>query len=639
MITKKIVPILMVVLMVFTMTSMSTETVYAEEGTPAILLVTDGEAPNIEGAQASYVWFGNYMQSSADTKEPVKWRVLQNADKKLFLLSDQNLDRKQYNVSNTSVTWEDSTIRSWLNDSFKDTIFSTSEAEAVAETEVINDDNPTFGTPGGENTTDKIFFLSIGEATNKNYGFAEDPGLSSVTRRSLNTDYAKMQGAWTSIFGTGEWWLRSPGSNSTMGSIGSRDGNVYDATYSVNNETITVRPAMNLDLESVLFISAATGGKVSGDVGADALKAQSDLSNSGNEWKLTVKDPAREGFFINKTTPTDNSVLVEYSGAKAGTNEYISAIITDKPITEDGAVIKYYGRIAAAVDGDGASVTINTAGKLGKTDYLYVFNEQYNGDEKTDYASELIDTTKRRAVIPTGNTLTYNGNPRTGVAAGTGYTLSGTTSATKAGSYQATATLKEGYVWSDGTTKAKIIKWKINPKAITPTVVLSTKAYIYNGTIRKPTVTVKNGTTKLSATQYDVTYASGRKNVGTYKVTVKMKNNYSGSKTVSFKINPKGTYLTTLTKAKEAATVKWKKQDAKMSTSRITGYQIQLATNSTFTKNKKLVTVEGYSKTTRKVTNLKGGKKYYVRIRTYKKIGTAKYYSPWSKAKTVTTGK
>ena len=217
---------------------------------------------------------------------------------------------------------------------------------------------------------------------------------------------------------------------------------------------------------------------------------------------------------------------------------------------------------------------------------------------------------------------------------GTDYTAAWSNASSKnAGTYTVTITGKGNYT---GTTKAT---YKINTKAITPAVTLSASAYTYNGKVQKPTVTVKDGSTKLAASQYDVTYVSGRKNVGTYKVTVKMKGNYSGSKTVSFKINPKGTTLSKVTKAKKAATVKWKKQAAKMSTSRITGYQIQLATDSKFTKNKKVVNVKGYSKTSKKVTGLKGGKKYWVRIRTYKKVGSTTYYSPWSKTKTVTTGK
>ena len=75
----------------------------------------------------------------------------------------------------------------------------------------------------------------------------------------------------------------------------------------------------------------------------------------------------------------------------------------------------------------------------------------------------------------------------------------------------------------------------------------------------------------------------------------------------------------------------------KMSSSRITGYQIQLATNKKFTKNKKTVIVKGYKKVSKKVKKLKAKKKYYVKICTYKTVSGKKYYSPWSKVKTVRT--
>ncbi|MBQ1401134.1 MAG: fibronectin type III domain-containing protein, partial [Firmicutes bacterium] len=87
----------------------------------------------------------------------------------------------------------------------------------------------------------------------------------------------------------------------------------------------------------------------------------------------------------------------------------------------------------------------------------------------------------------------------------------------------------------------------------------------------------------------------------------------------------------------KAVKVKWTKQAAKMKTTRISGYQIILATNGNFTKGKKTVNVAGYSKISKKVTGLKGGKRYYVKVRTYKKIGNTKYYSKWSGVKSVKT--
>ena len=206
------------------------------------------------------------------------------------------------------------------------------------------------------------------------------------------------------------------------------------------------------------------------------------------------------------------------------------------------------------------------------------------------------------------------------------------TAPTNAGTYYAVIT---GSGYYDGTMKVPFL---IYAKSITPTVSISASAYTWNGKAKKPVVTVKDGSTKLAASDYTVTYKNN-KNVGKGSAVVTLKGNYSGTKTVTFKINPKGTSLSKVTSAKKAATVKWKKQSSKMSSSRITGYQIQLATNSKFTKGKKTVNVNGYKTVSKKVTGLKGGKKYYVKIRTYKTIGKTKYYSPWSKVKTVKTKK
>ena len=177
--------------------------------------------------------------------------------------------------------------------------------------------------------------------------------------------------------------------------------------------------------------------------------------------------------------------------------------------------------------------------------------------------------------------------------------------------------------------------FNIVPKPIgKTTITLSASSYTYNGKVNTPTVTIKNGSKKLVRnTDYTLTYASGRKNVGSYKITIKGLGNYSGSTTKTFTINPKGTSVKSLVAYKKALTVKWTKQSTKMSASRITGYQIQLATDSKFTKNVKTVTVAGYSKVARKVTGLKAKTKYYVRIRTYKTVSGTKYYSPWSAVK------
>ena len=215
---------------------------------------------------------------------------------------------------------------------------------------------------------------------------------------------------------------------------------------------------------------------------------------------------------------------------------------------------------------------------------------------------------------------------------GTDYDAEWPASSENTGSYTVIVKGKGKYT---GQTSAS---YKINAKPVTPSVKLAAKSYTYNGKKKTPAVTVADGSTVLKKDRdYKVTYASGRKNVGSYKVTVKLQGNYSGSGSAVFKINPKGTKLGKLSGGSKSAMVNWTKQASKMASSRITGYQIQFATNSKFTRNKKTVNVSGYKTVSKEVTKLLGGKKYYVRIRTYKKIKNAKYYSAWSKAKTVKT--
>lgn len=159
------------------------------------------------------------------------------------------------------------------------------------------------------------------------------------------------------------------------------------------------------------------------------------------------------------------------------------------------------------------------------------------------------------------------------------------------------------------------------------------KEYTYTGKSIKAAVKVQAEGKAASSSGYTVSYKNN-KNVGKATFTVKGKGIYEGSITKTFTINPKGTSLKTVKKAKKAINVSWKKQAQKMSKSRVTGYQIELANNKSFSKGKKLVTVKGYNKVSRKVTGLKKGKKYYVHVRTFMKVGGKKYYSPWSKVKT-----
>ncbi len=158
---------------------------------------------------------------------------------------------------------------------------------------------------------------------------------------------------------------------------------------------------------------------------------------------------------------------------------------------------------------------------------------------------------------------------------------------------------------------------------------LSRTAFVYNGKAQKPSVTVKAGSKKLAAANYTLTYSKGRANVGTYKVVVKLKGNYSGSRTVSFKILPKGTSLSSVQAGSNRMQVTWKKQAVQ-----VRGYQIQYSGRSDFSKAA-TVTIANTNAVSRTVGNLTKGTVYYVRVRTYKTVGGTNYYSSWSSARSV----
>lgn len=166
---------------------------------------------------------------------------------------------------------------------------------------------------------------------------------------------------------------------------------------------------------------------------------------------------------------------------------------------------------------------------------------------------------------------------------------------------------------------------------------LSKTKYTYNGKKQTPSVTVKDSKGKELKvnTDYKVKLPSGRKNVGTYEVKITFKGSkYSGSKTLSYTINPKSTKLSKVSAKKKGFEAKWKKQSTQTK-----GYQIQYSTDSKFKSGNKTVTVNKNSTTKKTISKLKAKKKYYVRIRTYKTVGKQKYYSDWSKSVKVITKK
>ena len=176
--------------------------------------------------------FGNYHGA-------VEWLVLDKKDGKALLISKYCLDAKEYdkNEKNEFVTWETSTLRQWLNSCFINEAFTDEEKALICDTYLQNPDNPEYGTDGGNDTTDKVFLLSIDEATRY---FASDKA-----RMAEATDYAKDKGIFVSEEnGKSWWWLRSLGRNNSDAAYVDIGGSVRNYGSYANDGESGVRPAM-----------------------------------------------------------------------------------------------------------------------------------------------------------------------------------------------------------------------------------------------------------------------------------------------------------------------------------------------------------------------------------------------------------
>lgn len=338
------------------------------ENDKAIQLVDSGTAANISGGQNDNIYFGTWDE------EPIKWRVLDDqtntGESGLFLLSDALLGTGWHgdvyfdNSGNTSNAWQSSTAKTWCNN-FYGSSFSNGEQGAVLATtksdEALSTGGISFAASENILNGDKVFFLSAEEAENSAYGFTDD--------NARIANYGNSAGV---------WWLRSPYAIfTTYAGVVFGDGPVY--AYVVSG-VWAARPAFNLNLNSVLFASAAVGGKPDG--GLTPIPEY-----TGNEWKLTLKDSNRSFAVTEKTADAapGDTLTLHYNGATTGANEYISVIIADN----NGA--QYYGRVAQPTAESG-TVEIKIPSGLAPGDYtLKVFNEQYNSDYNTDYASNFTD--------------------------------------------------------------------------------------------------------------------------------------------------------------------------------------------------------------------------------------------------------
>ena len=192
---------------------------------------------------------------------------------------------------------------------------------------------------------------------------------------------------------------------------------------------------------------------------------------------------------------------------------------------------------------------------------------------------------------------------------------------------------------SDGkiVTKCSVCNTVLQQETINApkTIKLSKARYIYDGKSKKPVVNViDNKGQVISGSFYKISYQNNKK-IGKATVTVRFQGNYTGTLKGTFEICPKGTSVTNIKSGEKAFSLKWKKQMSQTS-----GYEIAYATHASFRKKStKTVVIKSNKTTSKEVKGLKPGKKYYVKVRTYKEVKSGskkvKIYSDWSKTKSV----
>lgn len=206
------------------------------------------------------ITFGKYEQdnNTSNGKEDIEWIILAKENGKTLLISKYGLDVQQYNTDKGSVTWENCTLRQWLNDTFINDAFNADERTMIQNTYLPSENNPKYGTDSGNDTNDKIFVLSLTEA--------QKYFTTNESRMCHPTAFAKANanGEWRNE-GFCRWWLRTPGISQEYTSDVTEDGNInyllgkfVDAdweTYSFPDFSMilsgdAVRPAMWIDLES-----------------------------------------------------------------------------------------------------------------------------------------------------------------------------------------------------------------------------------------------------------------------------------------------------------------------------------------------------------------------------------------------------
>ncbi len=319
----------------------------------------------IQNVKKNDVEYSHKIVFGTNGGSPVEWVQLNGSG----LMFSKNSLGKTFFRQTLNTYYPDSILKTAMTDLYNGGIvLSDKEKQIILNTtlakETMNEDLTT------DLENQKFFPLSVDE-------FETFVGLKTQIAQENLFEY---------------WWLRFSGNREYDFAVHGEYGGIYNIHYT-RTEGIGIRPAFNLDLSLVLFTSAAENGKSSFDSIATNPSLGVISSTTNTNWKMTLLDSSKNSFAVtNQPIVNDNVVSFNYTGATTGSNEYISVMITEG--TSPTETITHYAKVAKPTASSGtASFTLPDTFNVGDTVNLKIFNEQDNGNNKTDLSSDLISKT------------------------------------------------------------------------------------------------------------------------------------------------------------------------------------------------------------------------------------------------------
>lgn len=580
--------------------------------------------------------------------EDIQWYVLKMDGDTVFLAATQGLDCKSYHSTNSSVTWADCSLRSWLNNTFLNTAFSATEKDAIVRQNIANNDNSIYGTSGGKATQDYVYLLSGDDMTNSQYGFRQSQWEKNSGFRQMEySEYAYVMGVYQHKDEPDYcwYWLRTPGKSANQ-AIQVTCGGWLDSEFDVTDSTGAVLPALTVKRSaidpgydpghpapdsgsSVLYVSdpqdktVKTGEKVTFEV-----KANGDGKNTYKIQWYSAPSATATGTKVNNGSSGINpaTARLTVTASPEDDGKYYYCVVSDSKSSKTSARAKltvYYPPTVSVVPSSlaveiGEEKPLNVQVEGGNPNsFTYRW---YQAESASGEGTKLEFSKSSLVVAPDDTSL--DGLYLYCVVSNGQYDVASNRVRITVGSESGPTPSEPSGERLDQEITYSASKIK-NGKVVYGTKPFSLKAESSgNGGL---SFASSNGSVLSVDSAGRVTVKGYGKT--TITITAAATSDYNrASRMIDLTVVPKKVEITSAVYnyENEKAYFKWKKD------STVSGYQCSYAFNRSFTKKESKKLMKGQS-----VKLPKSNAIMYVRIRAYKKVGGKTYYGDWSDTRTI----